>query len=190
MPWKRARQKEEETEYSERETERPWHLSQSPLHLLVCCVWHFPVMMGIFSPLLAGVTLPPLSSGLSLHAETHTIALRRGLWNPRTPGPYEIQQNGFYPLKIQYKSSLVLSQLGMSIYLNELSPSSCLSVISPSPTPAPPCHPPFFSYFSLSPPISQLFSSSSRPDSVRFRSFRCLRPLFSREGGGNRGRGK
>ena len=114
----------------------------SPLSpFLVCCVWYFPVMMGIFSPLLAGVTLPPLSSSVALHAGTHTIAPHRGLWNPRTPGPNEIQQNGFYPLKIQYKSSLVLSQLGMSIYLNELSPSSCLSELFLQNQPHPDTHP-------------------------------------------------
>lgn len=122
---------------------------------LGCYVWHFPVNMGIYSPVVEGVTIPPLTSGLSLHAETHTIALCWSLWKPRTRGPYEIQWNSFYPLKIQYKSSLVLSQLGMSIYLNGLSPSSCLLELFLQPHPDT-----LLLLFFLSPPLSQLFFSS------------------------------
>lgn len=57
--------------------------------------------------------------------------------NPRTPRPLQIQQNGFYPPKIKYKSSSVLSQLGMSIYLNELTvlPAACQIFLQQPPHP-------------------------------------------------------
>lgn len=106
-------------------------ITSHPLLVLFPNIWDFLPLSSWESPFI----LSPTSRLATLKP------FCRSPWNPRTPRPYEIQQNGFYPLKILYKSLLVLSQLGMSIYLNELSPHSCLSELflllcfSPAPPP-------------------------------------------------------
>lgn len=99
----------------------------------------------------------------SRHAEARKIPGRRG--------PTKPARTAFIPPKIKYKSWSVLSQLGMSIYLNELTvlPAACQIFLQQPP------HPDTLgaSHRLLSPGVFLLL-----PDSGRFRSFRCLRPLF------------
>lgn len=131
---------------SERKPQRAWITSPCPLRL----------------PGNDGNVLPsPRRSHLSSLSLACPATLRPTA--PEIPGccarPYQIQQNGFYPPKIKYKSSLVLSQLGMSIYLNELTvlPAACQIFLQQQ------AHPDTLSasHLFLSPGVSQLRSSSS-----------------------------